>query len=88
MNNTPIQISQRELEVLQLIAQEKTMANIAVLLHISQGTVETHRRNTMIKLGAKNTAGLIVRAFANKLLITNEIGEILTKLPQSGYGKT
>lgn len=88
MNNGNINISNRELEILQLIAQEKTMSNIAKQLHISIGTVETHRRNIMTKLHAKNTAGLIVRALANKLLIIDEKGTIVDKLPLTGYRKT
>ncbi len=52
-------ISRREKEVLQLILQEYTTQEIADKLFISFGTVETHRRNMLIKLGAKNTAGLV-----------------------------
>lgn len=68
MNKLQLKISKREYEVLQHIASEKTMAKIASFLNISQGTVETQRRNLMTKLGAKNTACLIVQAFANELL--------------------
>lgn len=52
-------ISRREKEVLQLILEEYTTQEIADKLFISFGTVETHRRNMLIKLGAKNTAGLV-----------------------------
>lgn len=52
-------ISRREKEVLQLILDEYTTQEIADKLFISFGTVETHRRNMLIKLGAKNTAGLV-----------------------------
>jgi len=52
-------ISRREKEVLQLILDECTTQEIADKLFISFGTVETHRRNMLIKLGAKNTAGLV-----------------------------
>ena len=52
-------ISRREKEVLQLILDEHTTQEIADKLFISFGTVETHRRNMLIKLGAKNTAGLV-----------------------------
>lgn len=52
-------ISRREKEVLELILQEYTTQEIADKLFISFGTVETHRRNMLIKLGAKNTAGLV-----------------------------
>jgi len=52
-------ISRREKEVLKLILDECTTQDIADKLFISFGTVETHRRNMLIKLGAKNTAGLV-----------------------------
>ena len=52
-------LSRREEEILHLILDEKTTQEISDLLFISFGTVETHRRNIMIKLGVKNTAGLV-----------------------------
>ncbi|HZV69039.1 MAG TPA: response regulator transcription factor [Saprospiraceae bacterium] len=52
-------LSRRESEILQLIVDEKTTHEIAGSLFIGFGTVETHRRNIMIKLGSKNTAGLV-----------------------------
>ena len=52
-------LSRREKEVLQLILEECTTQEIADKLFISFGTVETHRRNMLIKVGARNTAGLV-----------------------------
>lgn len=52
-------LSRREKEVLTLIVAEKTTQEIADELFISFGTVETHRRNILSKLGARNTAGLV-----------------------------
>ncbi|MEL7427628.1 MAG: LuxR C-terminal-related transcriptional regulator, partial [Bacteroidota bacterium] len=52
-------LSRREKQVLQLIVNEYTTGEIAEQLGISFGTVETHRRNLLIKLGARNTAGLV-----------------------------
>ncbi|MFZ1790091.1 MAG: response regulator transcription factor [Saprospiraceae bacterium] len=52
-------LSRREEEILRLILDEKTTQEISDELFISFGTVETHRRNIMIKLGVKNTAGLV-----------------------------
>lgn len=52
-------LSRREKEVLHLILEEYTTQEIANKLHISFSTVETHRRNMLIKLGARNTAGLV-----------------------------
>lgn len=53
------QLSRREKQVLKLIVNEYTTGEIADELGISFGTVETHRRNLLIKLGARNTAGLV-----------------------------
>ena len=49
----------REKEILKLIINEYKSIEIAETLHISLGTVETHRRNLISKLGVKNTAGLV-----------------------------
>lgn len=62
------QISRREKQVLQLIVEEYTTSEIAEKLFISFGTVETHRRNLLIKLGARNTAGLVRTALEYELL--------------------
>jgi DNA-binding NarL/FixJ family response regulator len=58
-NSAEIPISPREIEVLKLIAQEFSNSEIAEKLYISIRTVDTHRRNLLEKLGAKNTAGLV-----------------------------
>ncbi|MAP55457.1 response regulator transcription factor [Altibacter sp.] len=52
-------LSKREKEILLLILEECTTQEIADTLFISFGTVETHRRNMLIKTGARNTAGLV-----------------------------
>lgn len=52
-------LSRREKEILSLILEEFTTQEIAEKLFISFGTVETHRRNMLIKTGARNTAGLV-----------------------------
>ncbi len=52
-------LSAREVEVLKLISQEMTNQEIADNLCISKRTVDTHRKNLLVKLGAKNTVGLI-----------------------------
>jgi DNA-binding NarL/FixJ family response regulator len=51
-------LSAREREVLILIANGKTSAEIAARLSISAGTVEAHRRNLMVKLGMHTIAEL------------------------------
>ena len=54
----PPDISIRELEVLQLIVEGKTTAQIAKNLYLSTKTIETHRQNIMQKLNINTIAGL------------------------------
>lgn len=61
-------LSRREKEILKLIIEEYTTAEIAEQLFISFGTVETHRRNMLNKLGLRNTAGLVRTAIEFGLL--------------------
>lgn len=61
--------TKREIEVLDLIAEEMTMHEISRQLFISYQTVLTHRKNLFSKLNAKNTAGLMRKAYENRLLI-------------------
>ncbi len=68
LNNPFPRLSRREKEVLSLIVNELTTQEIADKLFISFGTVETHRRNILSKLGARNTAGLVRMALEYKLL--------------------
>ena len=56
-------ITSREFEVLQLITFGFSTEEIARLLYISKETVKSHRRNLLQKVGAKNTALLVRRAF-------------------------
>ncbi len=51
-------LTAREREVLQLLAEGKSTANIGELLHISIKTVETHRQQIMNKLGIRSVAEL------------------------------
>lgn len=60
-------LSRREKDVLKLILEECTTQEIADKLFISFGTVETHRRNMLIKTGARNTAGLVRTALEYNL---------------------
>jgi DNA-binding NarL/FixJ family response regulator len=62
------QLTDREKEVLKLIAQEFSTKEIAEKLFISTNTVETHRKNIMSKISAKNMAGLVKYAMQTGLL--------------------
>ncbi len=56
-------ISKRETEILKLVAFEYNTKEIAQQLYISAHTVISHRKNLLLKMEVKNTAGLIRRGF-------------------------
>lgn len=64
-------ITDRELEILNYICEEKSGKDISEILQISPNTVETHRKNLMKKLNVKSTVGLVMFATKNNLLQTN-----------------
>ncbi|QHT70110.1 response regulator transcription factor [Rhodocytophaga rosea] len=64
-------LSDREKEVLTLIAEEYSNSEIAEKLFISTNTVETHRKNLIRKLGVRNSLGLVKHAFRNGLIDLN-----------------
>lgn len=63
-----VNLSSRELEVLQLICQQYTAEEIAEKLFLSVKTVNGHRNNLLIKTGSRNVAGLVVYAAKNDII--------------------
>lgn len=61
-------LSDREMEVLELVSEGKTTKEIADQLFVSARTVETHRVNMMKKLKVQNSAELIKKAAHLKLI--------------------
>ena len=61
-------LSDRERQVLQLIAEGRVNKEIAVLLDVSLSTVESHRKRIMEKLDLHNTAGLVRFAIHYRLV--------------------
>ncbi len=61
-------LSPREKEILQLIAEEYTSAEIGKMLFISEKTVEKHRARLMEKLNVRNLAGLVRMAIKYHLV--------------------
>lgn len=64
----PRNLSRRELEVLNLISDGYTNAEIAQMLFTSKRTIETHRQNLLEKTKTKNTASLIKYAVLNGII--------------------
>lgn len=56
------QLTLREMEVLQAIAKGYSTREIAELLHVSNNTIESHRKSLMSKLEAKNAVDLVLKA--------------------------
>ena len=61
-------LTEREVEVLKLIAQEYNSPEIADLLNISQSTVDTYRKSLLKKTNVKNAVGLAMYAVKNKII--------------------
>lgn len=58
----------REIEIVKLIAREKTSKQIAIDLDISEKTVEGHRERVLLKTGARNSVGIVLYAYKKGLL--------------------
>ena len=65
-------LSSREREVLQMFAEGKTTKQIAMKLHLSVKTIETHRQNIMKKLKIDNVAELTKYAIREGLTTLEE----------------
>jgi DNA-binding NarL/FixJ family response regulator len=63
------QLSEREVEVLRLLAKGMTNKDIARDLFISQATVKSHVENILRKLGAADRAGAVAEGFRRKLIV-------------------
>lgn len=61
-------LSDREKEVIHLLAEGKTNKDVATILQISPYTVETHRNHIMQKLNLHNTAEIVLYAVRKKLI--------------------
>ena len=61
-------LTEREIEILRLIADELSNAEIAARLFISERTVETHRKNMLRKTGHKSVVGLLRYGMEKQLI--------------------
>jgi len=67
-----IVLTRREKEILELIAEGLTNVEIANRLFLGSTTIDTHRKNLLLKIGAKNSAAMVKLAIEHNLLIINE----------------
>ncbi len=61
-------LTDREREVLQLLAEGRSNKDVAALLNLSIHTIDTHRTNFMQKLGLHNTAEIVIFAMRKKII--------------------
>ena len=61
-------LTDREREVLQLLAEGRSNKDVAALLNLSIHTIDTHRTNFMQKLGLHNTAEIVIYAMRKKII--------------------
>lgn len=66
--NQGIDLTERELEVLKLICEEKTAAEIGKEIFLSVRSVEGIRQRLIDKIGVRNTAGLVMFAIKNNVV--------------------
>ncbi len=65
-------ISQREFEVLQLVADGLSNAQVADKLFVSENTIKTHMANLFVKLSVKRRTEAVKKAHEIGLLLSNE----------------
>ena len=63
------ELTDRELEIVRLVARGESGPEIAADLHIAHNTVRTHVRNAMTKLGARSRAHLVAKALGEGLVL-------------------
>ena len=66
-------LTSQEVKILELIGQGFSSVQIGKVLGISSHTVETHRKNLLLKFDAKNAAELIRKAIQKRLLNINGV---------------
>ncbi|MFM7022812.1 MAG: LuxR C-terminal-related transcriptional regulator [Flavobacteriales bacterium] len=67
-----LNISDREIEIIKLIAEGRINKEIADTLFLSNHTINTHRKNIMQKLGINNTAGIVLFAVKEQIVSPND----------------
>jgi DNA-binding CsgD family transcriptional regulator len=63
------EFSQKEIDVIQYICQEMTNKEIADKLNLSIRTIEGYRDRILEKIGARNSAGIVVYAIRNNIYV-------------------
>jgi two-component system, NarL family, response regulator NreC len=69
LTDTYLLLTDREKEVLQLLAEGRSNKEVATLLDLGLSTVETHRANLMQKLNLHNTAEIVLYAVRKRIIV-------------------
>jgi DNA-binding NarL/FixJ family response regulator len=67
-SSVPVSFNEKEIKILQLLAEDKTTEEISKIIFLSPRTIETIRQNMKSKVSAKTIAGLIMYGMRNKLI--------------------
>lgn len=67
-NAKPVTFSEKEMKILQLLAEDKNTEEISKIIFLSPRTIETLRQNMKNKVSAKTIAGLVMYGLRNKLI--------------------
>jgi DNA-binding NarL/FixJ family response regulator len=67
-DSLPLSFSEKELNILQLLSEDKTIEEIAKIVFLSPRTIETIRQNMKTRVNAKTVGGLLMYAIRNKLI--------------------
>lgn len=65
---TPVSFNEKEVKILQLLAEDKTTEEISKIVFLSPRTIETIRQNMKAKVNAKTIGGLIMYGMRNKII--------------------
>jgi len=69
-----VDLTERELDVLRLVAQGRSNAEIAEALYLSPGTVKTHVGHILAKLGARDRTQAVIVAYESGLVRPGDAG--------------
>ena len=66
-------LTNRELEILNLLSKGYTSREMGLKLFLSEETIKSHRKNLINKMDAKNSANLVRIAFENQVIIPEKL---------------
>lgn len=71
-------LTNRELEILNLLSKGYTSREMGLKLFLSEETIKSHRKNLINKMNAKNSANLVRIAYEKQVIIPEKLNENYT----------